>query len=630
MQDDLPQATYSYLRDKVGYDVCIEDIEQRFQFVWRPIRIYDRLGGIAIRADDPYCAQSITMTIESSFRNFLSTLVNHHLAVLPGINRTTSAIHINVACNTLMMRLEPFLTGAEQDNGGERTHEQLVEETVRVSAELTQSHVIASRRLFEMQVQALGALHRLCEVASTGDSLTETLQVYGYALQTLVSNPPFQLVLLLREQRVPFCELVNFLGNTTVQGVCGAAALPASGTARELALQRWGAEYGDVVVGVVPTVVETLLRLLELDDNSTMWSGVVVAKAGDDFVRMARQRGGDGLLSVLPLPPLEHSHGTEGMVLVATNTDVPVAMLVPRLARVILELVTRSLLTVRCLKAELLLPLVARWRAENTVRRSREELRTMLMPPPTHVPQTVPTPESSTRPFKTKGAEDDDDDGCDNDNVSVASSSLPSLPSTPIVSAACARNVHSACSSSSFADRATAVKLPVCLQRDHLLLYCLCRGVEDRICHSRANGPREHDVTSVFVQKRDVLAFVTLCDSTNTYTTKVMEQAMLWVLKHPLVNLHDRYHNPRKSKSDNLKASLPSSCLPSTAGLLFDNHLSAKQARDTLNAVIDRMQCEGVSFLNEWFPSKYTRSRAGKQRPLKQNQDNKNCVDSNA
>ena len=639
---DLASIVYNHVRRNIGGDVEVAEIEQAYSFRWRPVRI----GGPQTRVTDPYHSQHIRMSISGSFSTFLSTLLNHHLAVLPGAQGATAVSSMNYACNIIIQEIGPFLEGGSPEhfnffNGDQEaaeqrapmTHESLMEATVKVCALLTSKHAEEGRKVFEMQIRAVLALRHLCEAAVTEQPLSEILNVHGAALQTLVSNAPAQLETLLLAQQVPLRELTTLLGNTTLQGLRGAASLPPSGAARELAVERWAVAYGETVLGVLHAVTETLLQLKQLPDDSSLWHGIVVANAGDSIVQMARASSDS---SVLRLPPMSHSYATKDLVVVAVNVDVPIAMLIPRLARVVLELVSRRLLSIRRVKAEMLLPLVSRWAAEAPLHSARANASASLMPPPPpHVVAGVslsPDAGSSTegsmpvdrrgevsRPNEDEGEDDEDDDDDEDeedDSTSLSSYSLPSLPATPLVSVSSSRNVHSSCSSSSFANAGGSrlVQIPPALQRDHLFLYCLRQAVEENISLLRANGPRQFDTSQLFVPRTAVVRCVLAFDQSKQYSVKSVEQTLRWIIVHPLVDAKQFYEVRKRYEKKATKAVVFKTASRLGSGITFPSHLHAKSFVLKLNEIMDKMQREGVQFVANWYPNKRVRSRAGKAR----------------
>ena len=358
-----------YLTENVGKDVSVAEIEQLFRFKWREVDIAGPGG--QVRRSDPYYSQYISSSIFNSFRTLLFSLPSR-LAALPGLVITEDPqlnphMHprVNHACNVLLNRLSPYLCGAK----GGVTHQDLLEEARKCLCELSHEHTEAERRNVNTQEAALRVLHRLCVSALAKKPIADILFHNNELLHFLATRPPHQLLAELQRARVPFAELSDFLTCGERIGVRGAAKLPPNGATRELSIQRWAMQHGNAVIACVPAVFKTLQALSTMGDLEHVWHGVIVTDCSSPVVATALQTGGRS--AATPCLSVEHVFACDNLSFVATAAFEPVALLIPRLARVVFELVSQGHLSIKRIRADLLMPIVRRWDSEAEIERER-------------------------------------------------------------------------------------------------------------------------------------------------------------------------------------------------------------------------------------------------------------------
>ena len=579
----LADRIYTGIVGEMGKDVAVADIEKRFRFEWREVDVPDQHG--VARRYDPYFAQHITTSICESFRHFLFSLP-HRLAALPGLSasQTIDSLkpQLNHACNVFYNRLGPFLAATVPG----ASHEQLLEEARACAKELIKLHTDPMRHLINLQLSALRVLQRICSAVLADEPIDEMLFHSDDVLHVLADYPPYQLLDELSRHRVPFAELAGFLTSASRSGVRGASQLPPSGAARELAVQRWAKRYGETVLNCLVPVRQSLGVLSTSQDHASVWHGILVADKSAMVVNVAVQTGGP--TAAVLCTPAQHTHSLDNLMLVATSISDPAALLVPRLARVVVQLVENNCLSVRKVKADMLLPLVCRWDCAAIVERERL-LAARLTPLLQETGTQLRDGQSSDG--ESSMSESDDAERSRDPSPQRNEADFPTAIST------------TATPLDNFGPRITSGSVPLSLERDHAIVVCARDLLKER--GGTASTPNGVFVLTVKAVVSRVLlrAYDSLkaserstSQSVGCVYTKVVQQfgpemgVEYWKIDQPWphANVMGR---------------------PKSAGLVLTQQ-GLELVLKHFDSIVEEMRSNGTAFAKTWFPSRSARSHS--------------------
>lgn len=572
----LAEKIQGELEKSIGKDVSVADFEEKFQFKWRPMNIVTSTG-VATGAD-PYYSQMITQSIADSYRDLLFSLP-HRLAALPGLNAMQSierlTPQLNHACNTLYTRLCPLLTGAATN----ATNATLRLEMAECAKELTRAHTEPTRRLITQQLSGMRVLQRICTAALSNEPIYDLL-LSSDLLQLLATHPPRQFIDELARERVPFLQIAGFLVNDTRGGIRGAAAMPPNGATRELAVQRWAKRYGEIVLRCMVPVRQTLNILSNSPDSSALWHGVIVAEKNADIVQMATQTGGS--TAAVPCTTAHHVHALEDLMLIATSTTDPVALLVPRLVQVVKYFVDHDILAVRKLNTDILLPLVTRWDCSAII--EREQLLASLG-------------EQMESEYAPRDENDPMNPGEVEPVVDTVATMEPAV--VPVVEASCDR----------FGPRITSGSVPLSLERDHAIVVCAHDLLQEY--GGIAASPNAIFVLSVKAVVSRVLsrAYHSLLASEKSTIQSV--GCVFTKLSQSLFHDADDAANVDCVywKTDQPWVHSKLMIKPTGAALVMTD-VGIKATLEQFDWIIGQMRFNGSVFAKDWFPSRSARSHS--------------------
>lgn len=560
----LAERIYKMVSSEFGKDVSVAAVEERFGLQWREVDVQMQDG--TVRRDDPYYAQLLSKTVADSFQKLLFELP-YRLAALPGMepSQTIDAMRtqINHAANVLYNRLGPYIAGTLPH----ATHEMLVKEATTCAEELIAMHVQPTRKRISMHVAGLRVLQLLCSEGRSNEPVADILMKHSETLQFLASHPPSHLIEELNREKVPFAELADFLVCTTRPGIRGASAIPPNGAARELAVQKWTTRYGETVLRCLVSVRQALNTLAAASNTACTWHGVLIAHKNDMVVDVAVQTGGP--MAALTCPQAAHSHALDDLMLIATSTTDMVSLLVPRMARVVLTMVENHHLTIRTVKAELLLPLIQRWNCTAVVK--REQLMAQC----------------SAMTVDNAFDDDDDDDEHMEDQESSATSSTLGTPSTV------------------FSGHSVLVPdtVPLSLERDHAIVWCIKDLIKQQFDQNgESNG-------LVVVSVKSVVARAFMCAPTLLNACERSTSQSVGCVYGKIVNALGETSSIYYYKTTMAWKHADTIPRPKSAGLVVTSH-GVKPLLNHLDWLVDEMRGNGTEFAKTWFPSRAARSHS--------------------
>lgn len=580
----LANRIYSELKARSKTDVHVEEIETMYGFKWTEIDVVPPGApiGAAPRRLDPLFAQHITAAISTSWHTLLFSLPMR-LAALPGLadNQSIESLTpgLNHACNYLYITLGPILTGAVPG----ATHETLMLKANECAAELVRLHTEPQRALITRQLSGLLALQRICAAAQSGEPIRELLFQKEELLQSLATQPPHQFIDELERERIPFSELADFLITGPRRGVRGAASLPPSGAVQELAVYKWAQDYGEATLRCLVPVRIALNQLAAANDIHNAWHGVMVADRSAPLVNLATQTGGP--TAVVPCTTASHTHCLSNLMLVAIATSNPVALLVPRLVSVVVQLIEAKHISVRTLKSELLLSLVRRWDSESTVERDCISAA-----------QLEPAAEDADHPYPVDDADSDDpmdvtNPGDAGDVVSVPEAVPSSIPPMPDASV------------TNFGPRISTGSVPLSLERDYAIVTCTRDLLLERGAASAGSNTLYVLSVKAVVARVMARAYHSLKSSERSTSQSV------GVVFTKLAQKYDDEAGIGYWKVDQQWFHDQTMPKPKSAGLVLTAQ-GYGTALEQMNWTLEQMRINGTIFAKTWFPSRSARSHS--------------------
>jgi len=363
-------ALFDYCSGLTGRDVDIATLEARIGVCMTRDNTCREHGDITFEDEfTSFFHYRIADDIKASFQTWIYQLV-HRITALPGLQAgqgiDTCSVRLDTACARLNATVGYQIAGYMHEMVDEPRFFSIVR---ACCDELKSADVEMARRAINQQVQTIALLERIVETIMSGRPLElieslaplhELLYTGNDALRAFMATPPFQLTDQLRQFQIPFSALRDFI---CVDGTQSSMP-PPSGAVCELAIIRWVVRYGDEFSRCLHAARQKLLVLAASPSDSAAWHGVVVTSAVS----------APSAPSVL-CPPIAHSWALENVLFTSTTSDEPTALLVSRVAHVVAELVDQRILAVRCVKSEILLPLVLRWDCSTAMRREMLEWR---------------------------------------------------------------------------------------------------------------------------------------------------------------------------------------------------------------------------------------------------------------
>jgi hypothetical protein len=309
---------------------------------------------------DPYFRKMIDQSVRESVRDYLLRL-DVQLSLLPGISESQSA-----RCVTEKMEQVRNAVGYHLGNAllsREATPESIAATLRRLQKEFVPQHVADEKQLLRRQIQGVRALSILA--AADDEKLEEALQELDENLIGLLSRLPCELKEQFNERRVSVQDLSQVFashGEGFVERPTSVA--PPSFAVRVSVLSAWLERSRDSVKEACVAAIATLQRLVDQPANARDWCEVLLCRTdhGDPHTRGATA---DRVVSWVP--PAHLGVANQPRVLVASHRSRSEALRASRFFTVLLQQVQEGMLPALTVKAELLLPVLARVSAESEV-----------------------------------------------------------------------------------------------------------------------------------------------------------------------------------------------------------------------------------------------------------------------
>lgn len=355
--DTWTRELYSELTRRVGHDVELGVVEDAFEFRFAPV---DHGGG---HCSDPYSSRVLQDAVRRSFVAFLEELLVE-CERLPGLDpceRMHGAVQwARRVCAQVCEQVIPLLIDRAA------SWQDLVAQMNALVDQATRASLQRARSRFEAQAHGMRTLQRVCAAVHDDRALEAfgILEDEGSILVTLLQTPPVPLLEEFRKMCVPYGELLTYL---TVPHT----GPQLSSAARQMSVTRWAQAHGSCVDQACVASLPHLRRTGAAPDAHGCWYGVGVVPVGSDIVRTAVATGGLG--AAVRCPPMAHTHGLDGLALVATTTSESTALLAVRVVRALHAIVDSGALRPRYVRADALLALVSRFGSESKIERERLE-----------------------------------------------------------------------------------------------------------------------------------------------------------------------------------------------------------------------------------------------------------------
>jgi hypothetical protein len=309
---------------------------------------------------DPYFRKMVDQTVRESVRDYLLRL-DVQLSLLAGISESQSA-----RCVTEKMEQVRNAVGHHLGNAllnRETTNESLVAMLRRLQKEFVPQHVADEKQLLRRQIQGVRALSIIA--AADEEKLEEALQELDENLMGLLSRLPCELKEQFDQRRVSVRDLSHVFGSYGEGFVERPTSVaPPSFAVRVSVLSAWLERSRDSVKEACVAAIATLQRLADQPNNAREWCEVALCRL-DHADPRARVSAAE---RVVPwVPPMHLGVANQPRVLVASPRCQSEALRVSRFFAVLLQQAQEGLLPPLTVKAELMLPVLARVSAESDV-----------------------------------------------------------------------------------------------------------------------------------------------------------------------------------------------------------------------------------------------------------------------
>ena len=348
---------YKRLAARTGEIVHLEEVEEVLGIRWGEVDFV--VDGQARRLD-PYFWNMLERTIRNSVADYVKQL-DRTLAAVDGLGPLQQSAGACAAMDQVCRRAAACLSKGLLARDVDATR--LVSMIQETQGAVMDAHVTAAKAALRQQVAGVRALGMLATAPES--ELEQRLQELEAPIAEMLAQPPRALEDQLKERRISVLELAAMLpprSNGLIEP--SSRVPPPSLGVRLTVLTRWLDRCKAGLTAACAAATATLQRALDRSSLSTEWAGVslCIASQTDPRTREA------------PLgcvarwhPPAHLGDGDDPRVIVAQPDANCSALRAARLFRILLDQVRLGLLPSRSIRADLLIPIVARFTAEGEV-----------------------------------------------------------------------------------------------------------------------------------------------------------------------------------------------------------------------------------------------------------------------
>lgn len=335
--------------------VTVTEVEVAMGCTWGEVDLVEEGRRI-----DPYFWKMLETSVRDSVVGYVARL-DRACALLPGNDSSQTCDAVSSAMQRVSRGVGHTLSVALLKP--DCTTASLLALLAKMRAEALSSHAELARAYMRDQLRGVRALALLA--SSAPDKLLERLQEVDADLALLLSCMPAELEQQFQKHSVSVNDLAVVFVRTQTGGLVHVPSVvpPASLAVRTAVFSKWLARSRSAIAEACAVATNALRRALQRPDDAAEWvGGVVLCQTQDTRVHQARP---DSFLNWQP--PAHIGDGNEPRVLLADATSGGHALRAARLFSLLMQQVRLGLLPPRTIRANLVLPIVARFTAEAEV-----------------------------------------------------------------------------------------------------------------------------------------------------------------------------------------------------------------------------------------------------------------------
>jgi len=352
----IAEALYRNLSRRMDDYVSVTEVEVALGCVWGEVDIL--VDGRPQRMD-PYFWKMLETTVRDSVSDYVTRL-DGALCQTRGNDQSQFTRAADEAMERVRRAVAHHVSSALLST--KTTTSTLVELLDRLRTGFATAHVTLAKESIREQIRGVRALSLL--VAATPDELDQRLQELDSQLTTLLFSVPLELQEQFAQRGVCVQDLTMVFVRQNSGFVQAPSTVPPPSLAvRAAVLSRWLRRSRDAVAEACVAAMASLRRALDLPPLAPEWGGnLVLCQAEDQRVRRAKPGA-----HVPWKPPAHLGDGAEPRVLVDEGHSHHYALRLHRFFSVLLQQARLGLLPTRTVRADVMLPIVARFTAEGEV-----------------------------------------------------------------------------------------------------------------------------------------------------------------------------------------------------------------------------------------------------------------------
>lgn len=354
----IAEALYANLCTKSTGLVHMSEIEQALGCTWAEVEV--DLGG-SVQRMDPYLWKLLEGIVRESIQNYITQL-DQLVTKLMGCEMGQTWQDTETAMEGVRRATAHHLSTALLQRSTN------VESLVRLLGELRNTwlarEVAQAKTRMRRSINRVRALSRV--VAAPDQKLDEVLQEEESDLRDLFAEFPVELEDALKSQRVSILEIGPVFAPQRSGLVQSSSCVPpASFAVRASVLSRWLNRHGTQVAEACVAAIAMLRRTVDMPHWSTEWSGVQLAATAPTD---PRTRGCSSESMVAWHAPSHLACSDVPRAIIVDSSTNPCAGLrVARMFAVLMDQARLGLLPPVTLRADLVVPIVARFASEGMV-----------------------------------------------------------------------------------------------------------------------------------------------------------------------------------------------------------------------------------------------------------------------
>lgn len=353
----VADALYKRLSVRSDELVCLTEVEEVLGCRWGEIDV--EFGGHAQRID-PFFWKMLENVVRESISTYLLQL-DQAMTALKGLSTSELAPAACSAMDRVRRTTAHKLSNALLDRNS--TTMDIVNTIHQLRTSIIPAHAEAAKGVLRVQIRGVLALSQL--VAARSDELDMRIQELEPQIVELLANVPPVLEAQFLDRHVSILELHTAftVPNNGWVDVCSSVPPPSFGV-RATVLARWLLRCGDDVAHACVASLSVLRRIADRGTLTYDWAGVELCLACPSDAR-TRSAARDAIAGWRPPNHLGATGPNyDPRVVVAMAQSDGMALRSARMFKVLLDQAQLGLLPAITVRADVLLPIVARFTAE--------------------------------------------------------------------------------------------------------------------------------------------------------------------------------------------------------------------------------------------------------------------------